>query len=178
MSGNGNKGQMKVQEIVSRLKMFELNVSLDDLRRPTSELVCEVYRTLVIALMGINERELGQATFYGLENLDHPSLHEQSIPFINFYTNIQKLMTVVGIQDFGLVDLYAPTTQRFMVHIVHLLNFVKFKGDCTKLRNKLEQETVGGFFIYRVKSFILSISNRMCCGKEISVLLSNLKIFM
>jgi len=60
------------------------------------------------------------------QNLSNPELHEESFSNFKFSQALMKLMLICGINDFGMHDLYAPTTKRFKRQLSGIINFIKF----------------------------------------------------
>jgi kinetochore protein Nuf2 len=118
-------------------------MTLDDLKHPTSSKAISVLRTFVKYLMGVSEQELGSQAFFAAEVLaDHHMLHEQSVPMLNLWSNLSRLMRVVGINDFTVRDLLVPQPNRFIAHLSALINFTRFRGEQEETAQRLEKETV------------------------------------
>ena len=60
------------------------------------------------------------------QNLPHPELHDESFANLKFIKALMKLMLISGIHDFGMSDLYSPTTKRFKRQLSGIINYIKF----------------------------------------------------
>jgi kinetochore protein Nuf2 len=136
---------LKPKEILSFLSLLNLpeHVALDDLKHPSSPKSIAIMRTFVKYLMGVSEQELGSQAFFAAEVLaDHHMLHEQSVPTLNLWSNLNRLMRVVGVSDFTVRDLLVPQSNRFMAQLSALINFTRFRGEQEQTALRLEKETV------------------------------------
>lgn len=76
---------LKNSEIIGCMPNLGIHMSESDLTSPEPEFVTNVYETFVDLLAGITKEELNQPQFIGLGELDHPELHEDSIPRLALY---------------------------------------------------------------------------------------------
>ncbi len=48
----------------------------------------------------MHREELQQPVFAAIDVLEFPELHDESIPFMAFMTNVMRLMAAAGVRDF------------------------------------------------------------------------------
>ena len=78
---------------------------------------------------GITKEEMSQPAFSGINALNYPELHEESIPELAFFRACTKMMTVCGVHDFSMKDLLAPEPKRVRRHLSAIINFAKFREE-------------------------------------------------
>ena len=76
---------LKNSELIACMPNLGIHMSESDLTSPEPEFVINVYETFVDLLAGVSKEELNQPQFVGLGELDHPELHEDSIPRLALY---------------------------------------------------------------------------------------------
>lgn len=105
---------MKPAEIISILKELNIEMSDDELQNPekNKEHTRHILESLAAMCTGITREEMAQPAFSGLSVLNYPELHEESIPQLNSFRAITKMMEICGIQDFSMKDLMAPSSKR------------------------------------------------------------------
>lgn len=120
---------LKISDIIFCLKELGINITKEELSAPdkNKEQIKRIYEYLTEICTGISREELQQPVFSGLSQLNNPELHEESVPLINSFRAIQKLMETCGIKDFSLRDLILPTPKRVIKHLSGIINFAKYK---------------------------------------------------
>ncbi len=78
---------------------------------------------------GITKDEMSQPAFSGINALNYPELHEESIPELAFFRACTKMMTVCGVHDFSMKDLLQPDPKRVRRHLSAIINFAKFREE-------------------------------------------------
>ena len=102
-------------------ELIEPEKHLDSIRR--------VFHLLIELCLCVTKDEINQPSFSGLQTMNYPELHEDSIPHLNSLRQCQRLLTVCGINDFGLKDLTNPTSKRFRRQLSGVINFAKFREE-------------------------------------------------
>jgi len=78
---------------------------------------------------GVTRDEMAQPAFSGLQALNHPDLHDESIPFVNSFRAVGKMMKVSGISNFSMRDYLNPDYKRFRKQLSGIINFAKFREE-------------------------------------------------
>jgi kinetochore protein Nuf2 len=64
------------------------------------------------------------------QSLPHPELHDESFSNLKFFRTCQKFMKICGNADnFGCIDLGAPTKSRFRRQLSAAINYLKYRED-------------------------------------------------
>lgn len=134
---------LKLNVLIESLKGIDIMPLLtkEDIKEPSPMVVESVYRVFLALLMGVTEDQLGKTEFIGLDVMEHPQIHEGSIPVSNFISKMGRLMEVVGVPDFSLQSILKPKAKRFVYELSALINFVRFQTDQQKFAFKLEERT-------------------------------------
>ncbi|KAJ4967610.1 hypothetical protein NE237_019459 [Protea cynaroides] len=99
------------------------NIREDDLVNPSSELMCSIYKNLLIYLDPLQD-DHGQADFRALELLENPDLHVESVRTMNLYHKVKAVVAAVNCTaGFNLKDMIKPDTQRTSIILSAILNF-------------------------------------------------------
>ncbi len=61
---------------------------------------------------GITREEILQPQFNGLQVLNNPELHDESIPNLHAFRAVSQMMKISGITDFSTKDMIAPSAKR------------------------------------------------------------------
>jgi len=88
--------------------------------------------------IGISRDEMSQPAFSGLSSLIYPSLHNESVPLINSFRAISKMMDIVCVTRFNMKDLSLPTSKRLCRVLSGIINFAKFREERFQLLRQLE----------------------------------------
>lgn len=75
---------MNKSELIVCLDEMGCVVTEEELTKPKPDVVKHIYETIIEVCMGIRREELNQPKFGGLDALEFPELHEDSIPFVAF----------------------------------------------------------------------------------------------
>jgi len=92
-------------------------------------------------LLNQKREDMAQPAFSGMQELEFPELHEESVPTIAFLNACQKLMTMVGITDFTMYDVSKPDMKRLRRNISAVINFAKFREDWLNTYMEFTKET-------------------------------------
>jgi kinetochore protein Nuf2 len=133
---------LKPSEIRSTLAELDIVVSDDDLKKPAPFRVKQIYEQLVQLILGLRREDMAQPVFSGIEELDHPELHEESIPMITFLKACNKLLVTAGVPDFTITDITKPEDgKKFRRNLSAIINFAKFREDRQESYVEFTQET-------------------------------------
>ena len=75
---------LKVDEIRDTMNELQINLTNDDLTQPAGWKVKQIYEQLIELLLNQRREDMAQPALSGLDELDYPELHEESIPMIAF----------------------------------------------------------------------------------------------
>ena len=122
---------MKLADIKVCLDAISCRVTDSELRDPSGhkDTHQRVLETLVELCTGVTEAELKQPAFDGLVELNNPELHEDSVPRLNSFRAIGKMMKICGVEDFSMRDISHPDPKRFRRQLSGILNFAKFREE-------------------------------------------------
>ena len=92
---------LKSAEILSCLRELQISIPNEALSRPEEhiDIIRRLYEVFIELCTGITVEEMSQPVFSGLSELSFPELHEESIPQINFFRSLQKLLRFSKIYD-------------------------------------------------------------------------------
>ena len=97
-------------------------------------------RYLAEICTGITKEEIVQPQFNGLQALNHPELHEESIPYMHAFRAVTKMMNICGIHDFSTRDYLAPSAKRMRRQLSGIINFAKFREERFTLLTEISSE--------------------------------------
>ena len=122
---------LKVAGIAQCLHDIGISVTDDELLNPEKNLdqIKFIFEQLAELCTGITREEMAQPAFLGLNSLNYPELHDDSVPRLNSFRACGKMMELCGIQDFTLKDFITPTAKRVRRQLSGIINFAKFRGE-------------------------------------------------
>jgi len=122
---------LKVGAIVQCMHELGINVTEDEVLNPDkhADQCRHMFEQLAEVCTGITKEEIAQPAFLGLNALNYPELHEESVPRLNSYRACCKMMEICGIQDFTVKDFITPTAKRVRRQLSGIINFAKFRGE-------------------------------------------------
>lgn len=126
-------------EILKCLAELGISVSKEELAHPEEhkEAIRRLLEYLAEICTGCSREELSQPAFAGLNVLNFPELHEESIPHLHALRNIMKMMEICEIRDFSIRDITAPTASRLNRQLSGIMNFAKFREERLLLLSEL-----------------------------------------
>ena len=137
--GNNNKAPveefvfpiMSVEEILQCLSALDMKVSEEQFKNISSDkhLYRMILENFCDICTGVTRDEMAQPAFSGLQALNHPDLHDESIPFVNSFRAVGKMMKVSGISNFSMRDYLNPDYKRFRKQLSGIINFAKFREE-------------------------------------------------
>ena len=127
------------------MKEMGLSVTEDEILHPEKcrDVILHMLEQMTEICTGTTREEMNQPAFSGLSMLDYPELHEDSIPQINSFRAIQRLMETCGVRDFTVKDITDPQAKRLRKHISGIINFAKFREDRIVLYRDLTSQRQG-----------------------------------
>jgi len=130
---------LKVAEIKECLNALGIKVSEAELTEPENhkDVIRRMLEHLAEICTGTTRDEMGQMAFAGISVLNYPELHEESIPQLNSFRAVVKMMEICGVQDFTTKDFMAPSAKRLKRHLSGIINFAKFREERWAIMNDL-----------------------------------------
>lgn len=116
-------------ELLPCLEEMELPLSAADLGKPTFEIVRPLFENVLTTLTGVTREELMQPVFTAIDAFEFPELHDESIPCLNFFRQMHRLLLNTGVKDFNLRDIYKPESLRLRRQLSAVVNFAKFREE-------------------------------------------------
>ena len=140
MANNFSFPLLAKEEIKLCLQELNIPCSDEDLTSPKEGTVKLFFSKMIEMLLNKRPEDL-EAQHFAVTEMDHPELHETSIPTIAFLNTCERLLRTCGITDFSLKDLTAPTKQRLRSQISAIINFAKFREEQLPKYQNFTQET-------------------------------------
>jgi kinetochore protein Nuf2 len=136
---------LKIDEICKCLNELGIQVSQDEITNPdkNKEAVQHMFELLAEICTGVPRDELLQPAFAGLQVLNYPDLHEDSIPQLNSFRSCCRMMEICDVQDFTIKDFLAPVANRLRRQLSGIINFAKFREERLLLLTELSSTREG-----------------------------------
>ncbi|KAG9446008.1 hypothetical protein H6P81_012136 [Aristolochia fimbriata] len=116
-------------EIISLLSEWEMgNVTVEDLKNPTSEFVCSLYSAFSDSIDPLGDDPL-QVSFGSLDLLENPDAHISSVQIVNLYVKMKELISSICMMNFTMADLIRPKRDRTIKFISGIINFLLFREE-------------------------------------------------
>lgn len=130
---------LKTEEIAKCLNELGIPITQDDLMNPDKnpESCRRMLETMAEICTGISKEELIQPSFAGLQVIPFPELHEDSIPKLNNFRAVSKMMEICEIPDFTIKDFMIPSAGRLRRHLSGIINYAKFREERLMLLSDL-----------------------------------------
>ena len=124
-------------------ELGQSKVTIEQIQKPTYEIVQHIYENLVVSLCGVTREDLQQPVFAAIDAIDYAELHDESIPAMAFFVQTAKLLRSSGVKDFSMKDLHKPDPARLKKNLSAVINFAKFREEklvaYTELQEKHEE---------------------------------------
>jgi len=124
--------------------MNELNIPLGERELTEPEKYKPEIRRSLTSLVelctGITPVDLQSPNHGALLGLNHPDLHEDSIPELAFFRACSKMMRICGIMDFSIQDVVKPSSKRLRRQLSGIINFAKFREERLMMYTELSAE--------------------------------------
>ena len=75
---------LPVREIRDTCHELDITLTDDDLNNPAGWKVKQIYERMIELLLNQRREDVAQPAFSGIEMLENPELHEESVPMIAF----------------------------------------------------------------------------------------------
>jgi transcriptional regulator of heat shock response len=108
--------------------LSELEIHVENIKKPSISQVISIYEQLLHLVL--------QYTTFIHEN----ELLQDSIQFIQFYTKLQSIVKIAGV-DMTLKDVLDPNPKRFRIILSAIINFLKFRLEKMDLFDELQQQS-------------------------------------
>jgi kinetochore protein Nuf2 len=132
---------LSFDDLVACLEELGITLTIDDLKKPQPELMKQLYASFVEAIFAAGD-DVVQPKFTGLQAIEFPELHEDSIPEFTFVHNLNRLMRAVGVKDFSYFqDVMRPEPKRTQRCLSAIINFARFREDRLAKYHELNAET-------------------------------------
>ncbi|KAG1749143.1 Nuf2 family-domain-containing protein [Suillus paluster] len=143
MSGQYWFPNMPIPEIMTALSEWGLNVSNEQLVRPSSDFVIGVYSACLEQVTSISPNVLHKPTQRALTSLDdaNPDLYNNAISHNIMLYHLTRFATSARIMDFSSRDLSAPEPERTRFILSAFINFVKFAEQCTTFISNVREKS-------------------------------------
>ena len=122
---------LKPPDILQCLYELEIRMSEEELNQCDKhrESVRRVFEQLMEMCIGVTKEELAQPAFSGLQSLNYPELHEDSVSELAHFRAIHRMMAACGVHDFSVMDMLAPNHKRLKRQLSAVINFAKFREE-------------------------------------------------
>ena len=122
---------LKPPDILQCLYELEIRMSEEELNQCDKhrESVRRVFEQLMEMCIGVTKEELAQPAFAGLQSLNYPELHEDSVSELAHFRAIHRMMEACGVHDFSVMDMLAPNHKRLKRQLSAVINFAKFREE-------------------------------------------------
>ena len=119
--------KMNTREILETLHYIDIKLSQKEFQEidQHKDLYRQVLERLTIELNGVSAEQINQPEFAGLSQLEHPDLHEESVPNVNSFRLVGNLMKICGVDDFSIRDYIAPDHKRFKKQLSGIINYAR-----------------------------------------------------
>ena len=124
--------------------MADLNIPLveNELQKPTAPIVQKIYESFVEIFMGCTkEQYIVNESSMDMVAVEYPEIYLDSVSLVKFFRIIARLMSEVGIEDFGMKDLIKPEPNRLRIILSAIINFAKFREEQLNIYENLTKKT-------------------------------------
>ncbi|EDO18427.1 hypothetical protein Kpol_1032p20 [Vanderwaltozyma polyspora DSM 70294] len=152
---------LEVPEIVEMLQKCDFSLAAEDkITRPSSEYVITLYKQIIESYMGLstdylmsvgtNSSLVGEEGQFGGNFQQHNSdidgddgVYKETLQVLVLNKICYKFFQNIGVNDFNIMDLYKPDSQRTKRLLSAVVNYARFRGerieDCTEIIERSEQ---------------------------------------
>jgi kinetochore protein Nuf2 len=128
-----------IKECLNALDMKVTEAQLADVSQ-NKQLYRDILEYMAEICTGITKEEISQPQFNGLQSLNNPELHEESIPYLHAFRAVAKMMKISGITDFSIKDYLQPSAKRLRRQLSGIINFAKFREERFALLQDVSSE--------------------------------------
>eukprot|EP01026_Neomeris_dumetosa_P034975 TRINITY_DN2799_c0_g1_i8.p2 TRINITY_DN2799_c0_g1~~TRINITY_DN2799_c0_g1_i8.p2 ORF type:complete len:462 (+),score=60.14 TRINITY_DN2799_c0_g1_i8:44-1429(+) len=112
-----------LQEVLGNLGV---KVSISELAKPDPDKVASLLETFLQLLCTQSNACNLKISQEAIQILDYPDMYSDTLRLFKLLSVVKKMMTKVGVKDFGLKDLVQPEARRFQLQLSALINYKKF----------------------------------------------------
>ena len=131
---------LKNSEILLCLNELGINATDRDLQEPTTLKAQHIYASFANLLIN-KQNEAHMQDLAGMNELEHPELHEESTQVASFLHACKTLMTTAGVNDFTIMDLIKPEYKKLRRNISAVINLAKYREEKLPAYIEFTQET-------------------------------------
>jgi len=113
------------------MQELRVDVSINDLRKPSEERMRAIYTDILRTLMAAGNNAMDSKLF--MKNMDFPELYDQAFANLFLQKKLIKCMQRFGVKDFNLSDIILTNSDRVIRNLSAVINFAKFRME--KLKN-------------------------------------------
>lgn len=137
---------LDLDEIITILAGFELNLSEDQLLKPTQQVVETIYIRLVSSLLGSDLERVAEAFSQCAAQTQNESSLYDGFVLLAVQKPIFQLFQDCGVHDFSMDDILHPTAKRLRLLLSAFINYARFR-ECREewalyMKQSLEEENV------------------------------------
>lgn len=76
---------LKLSEILQCIREMQIPMTEEDLQTGNAPALRRIFEVFIEVIMGLTKEEMSQPAFSGLNALNYPELHDDSIPELTFF---------------------------------------------------------------------------------------------
>ncbi|KAG5361874.1 putative kinetochore protein [Yarrowia sp. C11] len=138
---------LDLDEIITILAGFDLNLAEDQLLKPTQQVAETIYIRLVSSLLGLDLEQVADAFSQCATHAQNQSTLYDGFVLLAVQKPIFQLFRDCGVQDFCLDDILHPTPKRLRLLLSAFINYARFR-ECREewalhMRQTLDEEEAG-----------------------------------
>lgn len=118
--------------LVQSLNLFEVPVTIEQLKEPTEALVTGIYEYFLALMTGFNRDDIRGIPYNTLTEVNHPELYGEFNKIV-FLRNLFYFMNTLGVTGFNMRDIVSPDAGRTRRALSAIMNYAKFSGDIVTL---------------------------------------------
>lgn len=118
---------LELDEILTILAGFELNLSEDQLLRPTQQIAESIYLRLVSSLLGSDLEQVSQAFSQCSAQTQNESSLYDGFVLLAVQKPVFKLFQDCGVHDFSMDDILHPSPKRLRLLLSAFINYARFR---------------------------------------------------
>lgn len=116
------------QTLIQYLELFEVSVTLEELKEPTEALLTGIYGYFLSLMMGFNRDDIRGLPYHTLNEVNNPELYSEFHQIV-FLKNLFQFMAALGVTGFNMRDIVAPDPTRTRRALSAIMNYAKFNED-------------------------------------------------
>lgn len=135
---------LDLDEIITILSGFDLNLCEDQLLRPTQQVAESIYTRLVSSLLGTDIEQVSDAYSQCAGGSENESTLQDGFVFFAIQKAVFTLFQDCGVHDFSMDDMLHPTSKRLKLLLSAFINYARFR-ECREewalyMRQAMEDE--------------------------------------